>query len=452
MNMISNTPGLKRISNEWQDANLDLYLDRCQVDTPPELVKTVWEEVARRRDTVGSVVDFGAGDGRFARQGSFASYQGYEIDWDRCSPDALPANAEIVHRCAFAKEIKGRDLAIGNPPFVRNQDLPDGWRQKVADRLQARSGVRLSGLANAWQYFFLLSLLSVRDDGLCALVIPYEWVSRPSVAAMRDYILRNGWGVDVYRLQDSTFGGVLTTASITIIDKAVTTARWRYFDHDGEGAWRALESPTGSTQSHLPYRRAVAAEAGTVPHATRGLSPGSQRVFTLTEGERARLGLRVDDDVVPCVTSLRHIPAHLDTLDAEAFNLYYRHKGHRCWLLRTDRPLSSRLSAYLDSVSPNEYATSTCLNRPVWWKYKMPMVADVLVATCFKGSATKACRNVIGATAIGGVASVHRGASDPEALTRMIGGMDLGSKIVAHANELRKVEINQLNSILAGLA
>ena len=179
---------------------VSLYLRRCQVDTPDSLVRATWRHVHDIRSNIGTVLDFGAGDGRFAHHGRFAKYIGYEIDDRRSTASHLPHNAELRHRCAFSEVIEDADLCIGNPPFVRNQDLPPRWRLKAAQILLDRTGVRLSGLANAWQYFFLLALASVGPNGLCALVVPYEWVSRPSARAIRDFISANAWNVSVYRL------------------------------------------------------------------------------------------------------------------------------------------------------------------------------------------------------------------------------------------------------------
>tara|TARA_R100001086_G_scaffold80289_2_gene39141 strand:+ start:1069 stop:1746 length:678 start_codon:yes stop_codon:yes gene_type:complete len=221
--------------------------------------------------------------------------------------------------------LSNADLCIGNPPFVRNQDLPEGWSEKVAAELRERSGVALSGLANAWQYFFLLSLLSTADDGICALVIPFEWVSRPSAAKIRDFIARHGWSVDVYRLPDEVFDSVLTTASVTVVDKRDHSGRWRFFDKRGDGEIVELLSTTGSAVGHVEYMSRTARRGR--PRAMRGLSPGTQKVFTLTEAERARLGLAVGRDVVPCVTSLRLLGADACELDRPTFEAAFRFAG-----------------------------------------------------------------------------------------------------------------------------
>lgn len=436
------------ISADWRGEDISLYLDRCQVDTPPDLVATTWREVMARRPHIGTVVDFGAGDARFARCGAYDRYIGYEIDWTRAPSQPLPVNAEIAHQCAFAEVVEGVDLAIGNPPFVRNQDLPAGWRQKVTDQLERRSGIAISGLANAWQYFFLLSLVSVAEDGLCAIVIPYEWVSRPSAAQLREFIRSKNWNVDVYRVADATFGGVLTTSSITIVDKRGSDGRWRYFEQQGH-AFEPLQSESGSPEGHLPYTSARRADYA-APRAMRGLSPGTQQVFTLTESQRARYGLAVDRDVIRCVTSLRHIPETLHRLDAAEFDRHFRASGQRCWLLNIEGKISSSLQAYLDSVDEADYATATCKERDVWWQFKMPPVPNILVATSFKGAVPKICTNAAGARAVGGVAGIYGVQPGQEdELIEQILMLDIRDRIVAHANGLRKIEINQLNALLA---
>ena len=441
----------RAIVGDWSDEDLHLYLDRCQVDTPDRLVQATWNHIHERRRAVSKVVDFGAGDGRFARHGRYDSYVGYEIDKNRSRGARLPPKARLVHRCAFSVEVKDASVCIGNPPFVRNQNLPMGWRNEVAAKLRERAGVSVSGLANAWQYFFLLAIASVADDGLVALVIPYEWVSRPSIGQLREFIQTQNWEVDVYRLVDASFDSVLTTASITIIDKAAKSGRWRYFAESEDGSYRPLDSASGSSLGFIPYASVARASKGT-PRAVRGLSPGTQKVFTLTEGERCHYGLRIGEDVVPCVTSLRGLTSGAAVLDEAVFKEAFRNEGQRCWLIRTDREPSRRLTDYLRFVPELARQTETCLQRDVWWKFNMPRVPEILIATSFKGEIPKYAINRIGARAVGGVAGLHYLSHRQQAaFLRSIVKLGLRERIVAHANGLRKIEINQLNALLAGI-
>lgn len=445
---ISSQP-VEHLTKDWDRwERVSLYLDRCQVDTPDNLVLAAWAHVAELRQSVGKVIDFGAGDGRFAKAGQYTSYTGYEIDDRRCVAANLPANAELINACAFSHPVVDADVAIGNPPFVRNQDLPLGWRARVAKLLKDRTGVSMSGLANAWQYFFLLSLASLKSDGLCVLIVPYEWVSRPSARALREYIIANNWDVRVYRLIDTVFDSVLTTSSITVVDKRSQSGNWQFFEETAEGRYASLPSPSGSKQGVIRYlRRSEVSDRS--PRAIRGLSPGTQKVLTLTEGERVRNGLEIGRDVVHCVTSLRQLSNEMAELTEAVFKSSYRDAGEKCWLIRTDTEPSSALRAYLESVSEADYQTSTCLEREIWWKFKMPPIPQVLIAQSFKGRFPKAVKNVISARAVGGVSGVY-GLNDEQsrALCSGLDDIDIRERIVAHSNGLRKIEVNQLNALL----
>lgn len=443
---------LHHLTRAWGDADdVALYLDKCQVDTPPAVVEASWRVVRARRRRLGKVVDFGAGDGRFALGGEFDSYVGYEVDPSRLGVSDLPCNATLLARCAFSEPVEDADLCLGNPPYVRNQDLPRGWREHVARSLYRRSGVRVCGLANAWQYFFLLSLLSTKATGLVVLVIPYEWVSRPSAAAIRQYIRGQGWRVGVYRLLDDAFPRVLTTSSITVVDKARRDGLWEYYSQVPAGGFKKLPSATSAKAGPLPYTGRARARDGR-PFAKRGLSPGTQKVLALSEGERARYGLRAWRDVLPCVTTVRHLPPSVHVLDEGVFDRYYRDLGLRCWLINSGRRLSTALQDYLDSVPPEAYRTSTCLSRKDWWRFAMPSVPDILVSSGFVTDHTKVLVNSFGAHAVGGIYGVYRVAKRKRrALAGSLRRVRLSKRVVSHSNGLRKIEVHQLNTLIETL-
>lgn len=428
---------------------VSLYLDRCQVDTPRALVDAVWHQVGLRRDP-GSldVVDFGAGDGRFASVGTYRTYVGFEVDRSKYRGVALPPNASIENACAFSCRRRNFGACIGNPPYVRNQDLPAGWRRAAAEVVEQRTGVTVSGLANAWQYFTLLALGSTASDGLCVLVIPYEWVSRPSSEPLRRYVLENDWGVSVYRLDDAVFDGVQTTASLTVIDKRERACGgWRYFI-DIESSSEGRLSPTSSDAGVIAYTSARN-RALDQPFAQRGLSPGTQKALVLTEGARARHGLRKGTDVVPCVTSLRSVPPGTTAISSSAFKRYFEEAGQRCWLPRTDMTPSSRLRRYLNSVPTELYQTKTCLERDEWWHFDMPPIPVALMASSFKNDAPKCVDNLIQARAVGSVCGVYEADENDLVVFRsLLSDPGLSERIVPHAHGMRKLEIGQINTLL----
>jgi hypothetical protein len=258
----------------------------------------------------------------------------------------------------------------------------------------------------------------------------------------------NNWDVDVYRLPDSTFEDVLTTASITIIDKRSRQSRWRFFDIV-DGAPVESETPTGGDLACIPYRRT--SQRG--PGVSRGLSPGTQKGLVLTEALRARHGLEVGLDVVPCAGSFRTLPRSLRVLDETAFNRYLRDEGARCWLVVTDQEPSRRLGRYLDDVPLRVRDTATCNDRLIWWKFTMPAVPQVLVAQTFQdGDVPKHVRNEFEVRAVGGIAGLFRANSmQVEAFMKVLDSTAIGSATMAYAKGLRKLEIGQLNSVIHGL-
>lgn len=86
------------VSPDWNGGDVSLYLERCQIDTPLTLVEATWRRVTALRPDIGKVVDFGAGDGRFAHGGRFKSYVGFEIDSKRVvGPVSRPGPSLSTH-------------------------------------------------------------------------------------------------------------------------------------------------------------------------------------------------------------------------------------------------------------------------------------------------------------------------------------------------------------------
>jgi hypothetical protein len=280
-------------------------------------------------------------------------------------------------------------------------------------------------------------------------VLPFEWVSRPAAAPIRGYIDANGWCVEVYRLCDGVFPDVLTVPSITIIDKQGPSG-WRFHEIDADGGVKDLASPTGTVAGVLAYTRVCDDKT---PRAKRGLSPGTQQVLTLSEGERVHAGLHVRRDVVRCVTSLRPIPPKLVHLTPAAFDQYLVATGAKCWLIRTNREPSARLQGYLESIDESRYQTSTCLGREQWWQFLMPQqVPRLLIAQAFKGATPKAVVNDVQAHAVGGVAGVYNiSTAAGVRLIEELAAQNLHDRLVPYAKQMRKLEINQINSLLISM-
>ncbi|MDR6696275.1 hypothetical protein [Stenotrophomonas sp. 1337] len=433
----------------------DAHLKRCQVETPPDVVRLVWSLVSGLREgkIFDSVLDLGAGDGRFSHASEFyAKYTGIERDQSKVDSAKIPLNANLVVADALEWKSSGYSLCIGNPPYIRHHGLNSQWRDLALRSISADGGPALKKTANAFVIFLAQALLRTSEDGLVAQVIPYEWVSRPSAGELRDFIRSRGWGVSVYRFDSNIFPTVLTTASITIIDKGCKTGEWKYGSITRDGSIRSTGKASGTTSHVISYRNGDQACKG-----IRGLSPGGQDIFVLTEEERLFHGLKKGIDVRPCVVSLRAVDEDIQQLDKKTFDERFVGRGVRCWLIRSDKDkLSPQLQRYVDGIPKSSWGRySTCTNRAVWWRYRPHPAPALLLASGFTGKRPKSLINDVGAIAAGSVYGVlvdaSMGAKVVNQVFKGLRAYDFDRRLVHHSNGLKKVEVRQLNTVLADL-
>lgn len=424
----------------------DKFLQSCQIETPIDIVDGMWQIAKTYAPHFPRVIDLGAGDGRFSKSSMYGRYTGYEVDKNRIPPkSSLPKNVAIINKDAFSSISSRYSLCMGNPPYIRANRLKPEWRDNVADKLQKITGIKFNRNVNLFTYFLVLALLRTEAKGLVIQLIPFEWVSRPSAKPIRDYIASKGWQVNVYRFTEDIFDNVLTTASITVIDKSKSDGEWRYYQLSKSFDAVQVLQPSGSSHKVLDYSKRHP-EA----HALRGLSPGSQDIFTMTEHERLFNGLALTD-VTPCVTSLKPLPSSITSLTPKAFKKHYVDANEKCWLIRSDKEnLSPNLKAYLDSIDEQEWGKfSTCTNRPIWWKYRIHPCGKLLVASGFTNFGPKIVRNSANVIALGSVyAIITKKLEYLRLLESQLRKKNFEVQVVSHSNNLKKIEIRQLNSVI----
>lgn len=418
-------------------------LERSQIVTPVEIVQQFWKIAHQYRSRFSRVLDLGAGDGRFALGARYTSYDGVEISHNKSPLANLPKKAMILYKCAFEHEDDGYAACIGNPPYVRHHDIDARWRESIAKRIEERTGITINRKCNLYVFFLFLALLKSKSDGLVSVLVPFEWVSRPSAKSLREYINQNKWRVDIYKFVETPFDGVLTTASVSIVDKRNRDGQWSYYKIERDGCISRLKNMIGLNRDILAYE-----PRGDI-WAMRGMSPGTQKVFTLTEGERIHAGLD-RDDVLPCVTSLREVPPDLSHLTHSTFREWFIHTGAKCWLIKSHRDsFSGRLQAYLDSIPETTRDTWTCTSRQPWYRYPLFEAPRLLVSTGFTSFGPKILVNSIKAHAVGSVCGIYaKGKHSWSHLRDYLMGIDFEKRVVPHAKVLKKIEIRQLNAVL----
>ncbi len=335
-------------------------------------------------------------------------------------------------------------LATRPTSGIRTSSLP-GKKPRSAN-FATNSESRSAGHSNLFLYFLALGLLRTKANGLTALVVPFDWVSRPSARNLREAIESKGWNASVYRFSLPIFSGVDTTASISVVDKRVAQGRWSFYDVSDDLRIEPRRGVTGTGHTLLNYTRRRTREK---LFARRGMSPGIQSVFTLTDGERVHHGLS-RDDVVPCVTTLREVDDDLHVLDRQAFETHFVAAGRRCWLLKSrSATLSDRLRRYLDGVAPEQRNTATCRRQDPWYNYEAVPPPDILVHSGFTNSGPRLLLNTVRAIPVGSMYGIYGCPKGRAAeIKAFVASRRVFSRVVPHSGRLRKLEVGQLNSIL----
>lgn len=419
-------------------------LSASQVNTPFNIVKFFWDILKTYRpNKLNKVVDFGAGDARFSQSNHFDHYLGIEIDPKAIITHARDSRISIYNDCAFKLKESDFDACIGNPPYVRHHDVESPWKEKTGKFLEKELNCRFNLHSNLFAYFIALGLIKTKNDGIVAQIIPYEWVSRPSYKGLRDLIVGKKWQVDIYCFQYSIFPGVLTTACITIIDKSKDNGTWNYFNINENLEVTKRLGVSGTGKEVLPYSK------HTIIRTRRGISPGSQKIFTLTEGERIHNCLS-REDVEPCVTSLKGLPENISILDNKTFKEYYVNQGKKCWLIKSNsKKLSPRLKSYLDNIPEYLRQNYTCTHQHPWYNFELYIKPQILIHSGFTKFGPKILINKIKAVAVGSVMAIDSEVDfDVTGLIEYLRQFNFEEHVVAHSNNLKKIEVRQLNSVI----
>lgn len=412
-----------------------------KVSTPPSEISLFWKITHQHKKSFDRVLDMGSGDGRFSNDGNYNNYLGVEID-KKISPISKNPKTSFVHDCVFEHKKENYSACIGNPPYLRHNEISSRWREKINSRFSETLGIQFDKRSNIYTYFILLGLEKTEPNGLVSLITPYEWAFIPSAKPIRDYISTNNWSVYVYRFNYLFFEGVLTTASISIINKKCSDGVWNYYDIDKNHKITKVNTFTDTGKPALEYE-----DRGKV-WAMRGLSPGTKKVFTLSETERKKLKL-TKKDVSPCVTSFRELPKNIKKLDNNSFEKYFVSTDKKCWLIRTDRKLTKPLKKYVQKVPIENRNSWTCLNQKPWYRYKPHPTPKLLMSSAFKKAGPCILRNEINAIAVGSVLGIHTNSNmNIEKLHKKLLGFDFNSRIIPREQGLKKIAIKQVNAVL----
>lgn len=160
-----------------------------QVFTPPEVVDRMLA-LRRRR---GRTLDPAAGDGAFCTR--INACEAIEID-----PKVAPSGARVMDFFALPAEEKF-DTVIGNPPYVRQQDIPP-------ETLALLDSPMFDGRSNLYLYFIEKAVRHLRRGGELIFVVPREFAKLTAARKLNAFLFEEGDITDYIELGDArVFGG-----------------------------------------------------------------------------------------------------------------------------------------------------------------------------------------------------------------------------------------------------
>lgn len=201
-----------------------------QIFTPEPVVRAM---LGLRRNR-GSVLEPSCGDGAFLRH--LPDAVGLEIDPDHCPPGARAMDF-------FAYPVREQfDTIIGNPPYVRFQEIAASTRALVA---AAPHVSRLDGRANLYLFFIEKCLRHLRPGGELIFITPRDFLKATSAVRLNRLLFEAGTITDAIELGDArVFPGAVPNCLIWRFEKGCFDRGMRYAEIGiGDDLAAALRAP-----------------------------------------------------------------------------------------------------------------------------------------------------------------------------------------------------------------
>ena len=187
-----------------------------QVFTPETVVRRM---LALRRNA-GRVLEPSCGDGAFARH--LPGCTAIEVDARHCPPGAL-------HQDFFAyPESEKFATIIGNPPYVRYQDIPETTRAWLPTE-------HFDGRSNLYLFFIEKCLRHLEPGGELIFITPRDFLKATSAVNLNRLLYEAGTITDFIELGDARiFEGATPNCAIWRFERGNFSRRTRY--DAGEGS------------------------------------------------------------------------------------------------------------------------------------------------------------------------------------------------------------------------
>lgn len=219
-----------------------------QVFTPDAVVRAMLA-LRRRR---GRVLEPSCGDGAFLRH--LPDAVGLELDPNHCPP-----GARVMDFFAFP-EREQFDTIIGNPPYVRFQDIPAATR-----RLLARG--HFDGRSNLYLFFIEKCVRHLAPGGELIFITPRDFLKATSAVKLNRLLFEQGTITDAIELGDArVFPDAVPNCLIWRFEKGCFERAMRYAEIGTADALdAALAAPAWETRHLLECGGHLMFAAGDYP-------------------------------------------------------------------------------------------------------------------------------------------------------------------------------------------
>lgn len=174
-----------------------------------------------------NIYDPAFGLGIFFSQAKLANFQGkfFGTEIDQISYNFYnsrnTSNDIILKNCDyFSKwELNIYDAIICNPPYSKFQKFEN--RKTILNQLSYYISEKISGYTNIASAFLLKSILELKQNGLLAYIMPFEFLNTGYGKTIKKFLLLNGIIHNIIKIEEesSVFDNVTTTSCIVLYEK-----------------------------------------------------------------------------------------------------------------------------------------------------------------------------------------------------------------------------------------